>query len=661
MSRNDTIFSGVSTRLLAAVICTMGLTGALLGVSPAGARTDGPIIIPPKVAPETAPETTLGAATAKAPEVTVTAQSGDGAVDLTDLIKTIEDNDSTAEAASAKQADLSGDPASANDVSANDASAPSTEDGGAAAPSVSLNSSTGGLSSSSGGLKTTNPSSIRLASLGNDRDDMDGLGRLMWEGSNAGVVLDLMTRLDGRTVPTALKPALHHVMVARAVPPEGFVDLAQGMVSLRLDWLAAQGASDDLAALIRQLPDVDQWQARNEWLALHNLLTRNDEDACAVAGKQVMMTLEPLWHQINAFCAVVAGDHMKASFAIDILEDSGVDDPLYFALMRQLTGDGTAGDIDQADLTILHLVLMDSARITIAPEALANLPTSYTGSVEALRYLSPDANRLLAARKFGRIPTPELTASWALVSTVDIASAEALTRLRFGGDADTLALSRLNAWQAISSEKDDAVRAQLALEALVADHGFSGSDALGLWLGYVEGGVDDLTLDEKIGPLLGFGEAPSKVLLNDTALAWHGILDFSPRQVPASVVNAAEAHDAIALLAAVGQSLEGQDWLAMKGETAPLAGGTSLPYATLMSIEAAAKKGMIAETLLRATVAMNGVDLAALTRDDAARLAGALHQVGLEQTARGLAKAILKAWGLNRHFANTAAPTQEAS
>ena len=151
------------------------------------------------------------------------------------------------------------------------------------------------------------------------------------------------------------------------------------------------------------------------------------------------------------------------------------------------------------------------------------------------------------------------------------------------------------------------------------------------------------------------------MLLNDTALAWHGILDFSPRQVPASVVNAAEAHDAIALLAAVGQSLEGQDWLAMKGETAPLAGGTSLPYATLMSIEAAAKKGMIAETLLRATVAMNGVDLAALTRDDAARLAGALHQVGLEQTARGLAKAILKAWGLNRHFTSTAAPTQEAS
>ncbi|MCE2517311.1 MAG: hypothetical protein J4F41_05605, partial [Alphaproteobacteria bacterium] len=509
--------------------------------------------------------------------------------------------------------------------------------------------------------KTKNPSSIRLASLGNDREDVDGLGRLMWEGSDAATILGLFTQLEGASVPRVLRPAVHHLMVARAVPPQGFVDLAEEMISRRLDWLAAQGASADLAELIRQLPEDDQWQARNEWLALHHLLTRNDEDACRVASKKVMLTLEPLWHQINAFCAIVSGDSMKASFAIDILEDSGVDDPVYFDLMRQLTGDGSSVEIDQSNLSMLHLVLMDSARITIEPEALANVPASYNGSIQSLRYLSPDANRLLAARKFGRISSADLTASWALVSTVDIASAEALTRLRFGGDADTVALARLNAWQAISSEKDDSTRAQLALEALVADHGYTGDESLGLWLDYVEGGANDLALERKIGPLLGFAEAPSKVLMNDQALAWHGLLELSPRQVPASMVNTAEAHDAITLLAAIGQSLEGQDWLALDGTTARLAGGTSLPYATLMSIEAAAAKGMAAETLLRTTVALNGMDLADLTRDDAARLAAALQRAGLEQTARGLAKSILMSWGLKRHFAGAADPADETS
>ena len=545
-------------------------------------------------------------------------------VDLTGLIKSIEDN--------------------------NTAPIPS------AAPSLRLS-----------GLQQKDPSSIRLAALGNERESVDGLDRFMWEGSDAPSVLALQKKLTPLpAIPSSLMPGLHHVMAARAVPPSGFIDLASEMITLRLKWLAANGASDDLAGLIRQLPEDDWGGDWQEWLVHHNLMTRNDDEACRLANRKIALTLAPLWHQINAFCSVVAGDKTKAVFALDILQDSGVDDPLYFALMRRLTtndgGNNGADDFDQSGgVSPLNLILLDSARIPITPEALLKTPASFGGSIETLRYLNDDARRLLAARSFGKMQPDELAATWGLMATAGIPSAEALTRFRFGGDADTVLLARLNAWQAIAAEKDDRARAQLALDALASDYGasddgYASTARLNLWLGFIEGGVDDPDLANKIGALLGFAapsskSSPSKIAMGDIALAWQELLKPSSRPISADAINIASAHDVIPLLTAVGQPIEPQDWLTYKGRRDRLsAGGGSIAYADIMATRAAAEKGLKAETLLRVAAVLGGGDLATLTREDAAALAGALTTAGLDQSARGLAREIITAWGLKRHF-----------
>lgn len=577
-------------------------------------------------------------------------------IDLTTLIISIEDNQTETEESADVSAQETSEQASesASGQSAEDASSQTAESGDDnASPALALPSTS--LTSSSGGLKRTNPTSIRLASLGNERDAYDGLDRLMWEGSDAATILKLHQRLIPHATPRSLRSALHHVIESRSVPPSGFLDLAQELISLRLNWIAEHGASEDLAELIRQLPDAgesqDWGQDWGQWLALHNLMIRQDEEACSDASKQVMLTLEKVWHQINAFCSVIAGDEMKAAFALDILEDSGVDDPMFFALMRQLTGDEDAGEVDQTSTSTLNLILLDSARISVAPEALNAVPTSYRGSVQAIRYLSPAASRLIEARKFNKLPSEELTAVWALAPAGDISAAEALTRLRFGGDADTLAMARLNAWQAISSEKDDRAQAQLALEALVADYAHAGPTTLALWLGFIEGGADDQGLSEKIGPILGFAASPSKILLSDEALAWHHILTASPRPVSASAINGADAHDAIPLLMALGQPIEDQDWLNYAGTAEALTTDSiGLAYAELMALETAAANGLKAETLLRSVIMLQEADLGHLSRADAARVVGALKQAGLTQSARNLAEDIMKSWGLKRHL-----------
>jgi hypothetical protein len=558
-------------------------------------------------------------------------------------------------------------PAPDNPETAEPQTEPETSTGGteAATPSEGSNISANPASSSltvTKSLTRKDPASIRLGSLGLDRADVDGLGRQMWEGSNAQEALVLLASLDPARSPHALRPALNHIMTAQAEPPEGFLDIAPQIIDAKLSWLAASGASDDLAEFIRQLPDTGEWEDRYAWLVLHDLIVRNDEDACGSAQNKVSVTLDALWHQVNAFCGLVRGAGTQAAFALDILEDSGVEDPLYFNLMRRLQGGEEFVIGDQSDISFLNLILMDSARIVIEADGIKTVPKSYSQSIKQLRNLSPAASRLIGARSFDTVSAEELTLSWTLLPLDSISLEEALTILRESDDEDMIATARLNAWHAISAEKDETSAAKLAFEAMVADYNHSGIAALGLWLPLIEGGIiTSPEIDSKIGPLIGFVDTPAKILMNDEATAWYDILTPSRRPLSAETLVAAEAHDAIPVLLALGRPVANSEGDSADFDVRSLAAETiPVPIVQMMHVEQAAEKGLKAETLLRVARILQDRDLSALSRDDAARLISVLMRVDLEETAQRLARDILITWSVDRHFNSLANQVQES-
>ena len=509
-------------------------------------------------------------------------------------------------------------------------------------------------------LKRKDPSSIRLAAVGIDRDAYDGLDSLMWQGSTAETVLTLRQALANSAPPSSLAPVLHHLDISRVPPPEGFVDLAPQLIAARLDALSNRGASDDLAILIEQLPQEDQWSDWHQWLAVHNLLTRNDEAACTAAQDQVQQTLDPLWHQINTFCAVVAGQADQAIFALDILSDSGLSTPNFDQLMRQLIGQGTAGDLDLSNISGIDLVLMDSARITIDPMSLTNLHQGHQDSVLSLRYLSDESLRMMTARHFAHDNMMALKTSWALLPIQSVSSAEALTRFSINGDADEMAMARLDAWQAIAAEKDDRTAAQLAYEAMMIDYTYAGIKGFSLWLPIIERGANNLDLEDKIGPILGFSPESSRLVMSDEAMAWHDLLTFGRKPTQVETLQLTAGFDALPVLDAIKIPVENIDWMTVAAPTPALAAsaaGNSLPYQGLMQLDVSATQGQKAETLMRAALLLDGVDLATLSRDDAAKVVSALHQVGLKDTARALSRDILVSWAAARHF-GPIAPSQ---
>ena len=496
------------------------------------------------------------------------------------------------------------------------------------------------------GLRARKPSSVRLASLGLDRPPQDGLDRLMWGKTNADNAMALFARLPGKTASPTLRRQLEYVMLARAVPPGSTTDHAEALVEMRLRWLASEADAGGLADLVRQLPDQEPWLDWKRWLVLHDLINRNDIDGCDYASNRVASTLESIWHQINIFCQVVGGDVGQASFALDILADSGVDDPAYFALMDSLTG--RRGDaVLPADAPIgpLNLVLMDSARVEISSAALQSAGGHRT-SIDGLRYLGEDAQILIGARRFEQtsLPVGEVIADWAVLPVANVPASEALTRLTVAETGDEIALARLFVWQAVALETDKAAASDLAMRALAVDFDHGGIRSLELWVPFIDAGeADDL---KALVPNAGAGAGSPE------AAAWTRILGDSTGRVAAADLVSADAVDAVPVLRALERPVTEFEWHDQIAEQRALApGGTALRFGHLLALEASADAGNKAETLLTAAVALGPAKPWHLGRDDAARLVDALMRAGLEETARGLAREIITGWVLARHFA----------
>ncbi len=507
-------------------------------------------------------------------------------------------------------------------------------------------------------LTSTSPSSVRLASLGIDLDAVDGLDRLMWGESTVDVVMAIYELLPRHIASPILDQRTSHILLSRAVPPEGSITTAENIVEHRLNWLKDNVEGSDLAILVRQLPDTERWRKWKTWLVLHDLINRNDDEACAYGIARAGTTLDALWHQIKAFCQVIGGNESEASFALDILEDTGLEDASYFALMAKLISDTDTPSLpEDAIFTPLNLVLMDSAKVEITSVALSQADSHRT-SLSGLRYLADDAAILQSARAFEAIDISitDLAAIWAVLPESGVPLSEALARLALANEdgssdvsrRDERALARFFTWQAIALEPDQAVASREALQALAHDYKHGGRRSLELWLSFITPSDETLLLHGLLSPELPLEE---RQRLDGEALAWSQILAFSAQPVTADTIITAGAFDGVDMLEAIGVSLESVSWSDHLSDGRTLATSVApLSLSRLRALENSAMKGNRAETLLLAALTLGEIPPWQLGRDDARRLTVALVRAGMQDTARSLAREILTGWSMHRFF-----------
>ncbi|MEM7225400.1 MAG: hypothetical protein AAF495_20655 [Pseudomonadota bacterium] len=172
-------------------------------------------------------------------------------------------------------------------------------------------------------------------------DDLSGgLGSLMWQGSERGLIERLFARLPTESESAAVRALARRLLLSAAAPPVELAGPASGasptaFLAARLEALRALGDTEGMAQLLQAVPrrsdDAAIAQGRVELLLLDGL----PEQACQeVRNNLTRFGDSDFWQKAQIACHLQAGEEDQAQFALNLLRESGgADDPELLALV----------------------------------------------------------------------------------------------------------------------------------------------------------------------------------------------------------------------------------------------------------------------------------------------------------------------------------------
>jgi hypothetical protein len=520
-------------------------------------------------------------------------------------------------------------------------------------------------------LSNKDPKGVMLATVGINTEARGVLSRTMWQSSQVSDVIPLMERLPDRVSSPLLDQLLRHIMMSRAIPPNGATQNADNYVSLKLEWMRDKGLSEMLAEFVRQLPEDEKWISWSMFLLDHNLITKNDAELCQkVDSLRDVLTLTPTDNdallKIQIFCALLSGEDSLASFQLDLLEERGIQDELFFNVLRARI-DGTIPDIAGPVLpTGLNIALMDLDNIMISPDIRQNMPVALSQSLNQLSYLNPEtAYYQFGVTQYLRLkPLEDQMMEWPFIPQNSINLSMAITQFADKTDTDrdrlTEASQRIMLWHSLLSTDNPSEKLDITLIALDYDLGRIGVEALDIWAPHLAAAITEMT-PENEQALLKYNQAvmmlvianyplPQDVVTGLEHVAWQNLEnEVMAGQMMQDMLRNMNAYDAIPLLESVGievEPLTEADRFVYRPRLA--SAKITLAYPDILLLEQHPARARPAETILMLAAVLQDTPLHSLSRDDAAILGKALYDAGLIEESRQFAIDIIRAWGAYR-------------
>ena len=516
---------------------------------------------------------------------------------------------------------------------------------------------------------------VGLASIGIDKDStpLIATDSLMWRGTDVARARLLIDQARLSEESAALRQMTVHVIAAEAVPPEGASEDPAALLQARMSFLAEAGRSDSLAAIIRQLPEDDQWQDWKTWLIFYDLMMREDAKACAQAAEQATQSLEPFWQQTNLICQILTGNSNMAAFSADVLKASGlIDDELFFALVDRLLGRDVPLPDYPDQLSLMHVILLDAAYIDITAAQVSQIDTSYRQAIGSLRYMSDEARHLLTLANL-QSGLVDQEAARQLFLAADRQSDDPLKAIARRLDAQTdsssvqlyVALHKALAQQG-ASDNGTAERDPSEI-ALFISQAFQREVAEGqgrLWLPFYAPLMKRALDDETLASLGATDQAAYAVMmaLTDNALGampTDGSAIIIADQVRVLRDDTSSEADKVAAAAALGLSdllplianeATNQDWLTLHMQAEATSQPAYQPVSAfgLRAASNAATLKQVAEAALVISVALSQTALHQIAPRDLAEVLVILQEAGLSDVASLLRQEAIDAHIINR-------------
>ncbi len=158
------------------------------------------------------------------------------------------------------------------------------------------------------------------------------LGVGLWQATSASRAVSLIQAVPNTLDETHPNRAIIRDMVRSALlsagePPQGN---REAFEAARLQAVMALGDSEALAVLTARNPVLAQSPA---FLAQSALAKNDGEAACDVSDQITQGRAEPNWARLRIICHVLRQETAAAELTRDLLQNSGYQDPNYFALL----------------------------------------------------------------------------------------------------------------------------------------------------------------------------------------------------------------------------------------------------------------------------------------------------------------------------------------
>ena len=250
-------------------------------------------------------------------------------------------------------------------------------------------------------IKVSKLSKPSLGSLGISTEVNNLIGINIWENMQAQEIIEHLNYLPDILPSKYLQFFLNDIYLSTSVPPKGNSDEILKFLETRLFKIKNSGQSQNLYKLVSQLPKGKRWKIWRRWQTEYELINRQDKKACQFINEESKVNSSNFWQMARIFCLSIAGKRDQSEFILDLIKTRGFEDQIFEDLFQSIYNENKIVNLENKKNKIqpLHIVMMDTLKISIKADYIAHLGIEYTDSLLTLNYLTSKARSFLLDKK----------------------------------------------------------------------------------------------------------------------------------------------------------------------------------------------------------------------------------------------------------------------
>ena len=315
-------------------------------------------------------------------------------------------------------------------------------------------------------LSGIDPDTVGLLDEGNG-----GIGIDMWQGTSRSRLQQMIRDLPDQIPSPSLRMLARNLLLSTAELPE----LAEGeslpttqegsLLKARLGKLMAMGYVQETLDLIRAADGALEREPDLIHMVLKAQLLQGDlGSACALVREQEDNLAEAFWQKRLVLCQLLDGNVTAAQFGATLLQDEGIDDPLFFTLVERITDKRDIALPPAESMNEVHLALMWLSQTPVPENLLASAEPAMLRAIAENPHTNLEV-RLEAAESAARMGAIQTGTLAEIYKSVSFSQEELLKPLSIAQE-EFNARSRALLYQASSIETVPETKALLVRKAL---------------------------------------------------------------------------------------------------------------------------------------------------------------------------------------------------